>query len=80
MAALSDLCLIPADREAFKAALATHLPNTKQGALPVYAGILLRFVHEMQKGDIVSYPSKHDRMVNIGRYTGETDYVAGGYR
>ena len=75
--ALGDLRVIPADREAFKAALSTHLPNTKQGALPVYAGILLRFVHEMQKGDIVIYPSKHDRMVNIGRYTGETDYVAG---
>jgi len=64
------------DRDAFKSALAQHYPDKKAGSRPVDAGILYRFAHEMQAGDIVVYPSKHDRMVNIGRFTGECKYVA----
>lgn len=30
----------------------------------------------MKPGDIVVYPSKHDRMVNIGLFTDQTSYVA----
>ena len=65
------------DREAFKAAIAENIPEAKEGALPVFAGILHRFTNEMRKGDIVIYPSKHDRMVNIGRFTGEITYHEG---
>jgi restriction system protein len=72
---LGDLRLIPADREAFKTGLAQSRRDAKQGAIPVHAGILYRFVHEMQAGDIVVYPSKHDRMINIGRLTGEGAYI-----
>lgn len=72
---LSDVREIPADREAYKAALIANSHGLKEGAIPVHAGILYRFVHEMQQGDIVVYPSKHDRMVNIGRFTGETEYM-----
>lgn len=64
------------DRDAFKAAIAEKIPEAKTGAQPVYAGILNRFTHEMQAGDIVIYPSKHDRMVNIGRLTGEFAHIA----
>jgi restriction system protein len=64
------------DREALKAALAHHYPDKKAGSRPVDAGILFRFAHEMKAGDIVVYPSKHDRMVNIGRFTGAFEYVA----
>ncbi len=64
------------DREAFKAAIAEKIPGAKEGAWPVYAGILYRFTHEMQVGDIVVYPSKHDRMVNIGRLKGEMTFIA----
>jgi restriction system protein len=60
-----------ADRNAFKAAISEKIPDAKTGAQPVYAGILYRFTHEMQAGEIVVYPSKHDRMVNIGKLTGE---------
>jgi len=73
---LGDLRTIPADREAVKAALRQALLDVKEGAIPVAAGMLLRFVHVMQAGDIVVYPSKHDRMVNIGRVTGDTSYEA----
>lgn len=72
---LGDLRHYP-DREAYKAAIAEKRPDDKQGAQPVYAGILYRFTYEMQAGDIVVYPSKHDRMVNIGRFTGEMSYVS----
>ncbi len=72
---LGDLRSYP-DRDAYKAAIVENIPDAKEGALPVFAGILHRFTHEMQAGDIVVYPSKNDRMVNIGRFTGEASYVA----
>ena len=71
---LGDLRQYP-DRDAFKAAIAEKIPDAKTGAQPVYAGILQRFTHEMQAGDIVVYPSKHDRMVNVGRITGEFAHI-----
>ena len=71
---LGDLRSIPPDREAFKAAHIRCLPDTKEGAVPVHAGTLFKFVHDIQAGDIAIYPSKHDRMVNIGRFTGQTEY------
>ena len=71
---LGDLRDYP-DRDAFKAAIAEKIPDAKAGAHPVYAGILYRFAHEMKAGDIIVYPSKHDRMVNIGRLTGEISYI-----
>ncbi|MGQ3281546.1 restriction endonuclease [Bosea sp. (in: a-proteobacteria)] len=73
---LGDIRAYP-DREAFKAALAAQAAEGHAGAVPVQAGILFRFTHEMKAGDIVVYPSKHDRMVNIGRFTGQTSYVEG---
>lgn len=73
--ALGDLRQYP-DRETLKLALATHYPDKKVGSRPVDAGILFRFAHEMKAGDIVVYPSKHDRMVNIGRFTGAFEHLA----
>ncbi|HEV2554154.1 MAG TPA: restriction endonuclease [Bosea sp. (in: a-proteobacteria)] len=73
---LGDIRAYP-DREAFKVALAAQAAEGHAGAVPVQAGVLFRFTHEMKAGDIVVYPSKHDRMVNIGRFTGQTSYVEG---
>ena len=70
-AELGDLSKIPASRDALKSSLMGTY-NSKPGAVPVNAGVLFRFVHEMKKGDIVVYPSKPDRMVNLG-------VVDGGY-
>lgn len=64
---IGDLSQLEDNREAFKEKLASTYPNTKPGAIPVQAGVLFRFVHEMVEGDIVIYPSKSDRIVNIGR-------------
>lgn len=38
---------------------------------------MFKFLHEIKAGDIVVYPSKADRMVNIGRFKGKAIYVEG---
>lgn len=75
-AEIGDLTKIAPDRDAFKTALARAYPQKKAGAIPVDAGSMYKFLHEIEAGDIVVYPSKYDRMVNIGHFTGETIYVA----
>lgn len=71
---VGDLSRFAADREDFKRALAQAYPQKKQGAIPVDAGQLYRFVHEMRVGDLVAYPSKRDRQIHIGRVTGDYRY------
>lgn len=68
--AMGDLMQYP-DRDALKRALAVHYPDKKPGAVPVDAGTLYRFTREIREGDYVIYPSKHDRMVNVGRFVGQ---------
>lgn len=71
---VGDAGRIPKDRDLFKQELASAYPDAKRGAIPVWAGILFRFVHEMTVGDGVIYPSKHDRRVNLGVIDGECTY------
>ena len=59
------------DREAYKAALAQAYPDEKPGAIPMKAGMLYRFVHEMQIGDLVVCPLTLAREVSIGQVVGE---------
>jgi len=66
---MGDIFGIPADREAYKKALANAYPDKKKGAIPVDAGTLFKFAHEVKKGDLIIHPSKHNRMVNIGYAT-----------
>jgi len=75
--AVGNLGTLAADREAFKAKVAKTYPDKKPGAIPVNAGQLFRFVHEMKSGDIVVYPSKWDRQVHIGRVEGNYIYDPG---
>src|SRR5512133_1938223 len=67
---MGDLSKLKPERDAVKEAVAAAYPNAKPGAIPNYTGQLYRFVHEMKKGDLVVYPSKHDRMLHIGRVKG----------
>jgi restriction system protein len=73
-AKMGDLGALAPDREAFKAQLAQAYPDTKPGAIPVSAGQMYRFVHEIQEGDIAVYPSKRDRQVHLGRIAGLYQY------
>lgn len=67
---LGDLSSLSPTREAFKAAYSVTWPNSKLGNVATSAGVLFRFVHEIKTGDLVVFPSKPDRMVNIGTISG----------
>lgn len=69
---VGNLSELGTDREAFKDRIKEVYPDIKRGAIPVWAGQLYRFVHEMKVNDIVAYPSKIDRIIHIG--TIESDY------
>jgi restriction system protein len=71
---VGDLSAIKGDREAFKARVAATYPDKKPGSVANNAGQLFRFVHEMKSGDLVIYPSKADRLVNLGRIVGGYKY------
>jgi restriction system protein len=71
---MGDLESLKPNREAFKARVAEVYPEKKAGAIPVDAGQLFRFLHEMKPGDIVVYPSKRDRQVHLGRVEGAYKY------
>jgi restriction system protein len=71
---MGDLSTITSDREKCKIAVAKAYPNAKPGAIPNYAGQFLRFVCEMQVGDLVLYPSKKDRTVHFGQVEGGYSY------
>jgi len=69
---IGDLTSIGSDKEALKQRIAETRPEAKPGAIPVWAGVLLRFRFEMQVGDLVVYPYKPDSTLNFGRI--ESDY------
>ena len=73
--AMGDLSLIDVDREAFKDKYKQVYPDSKIQSVPTSAGMLFRFIHEMQIGDYIVFPSKFDRKINIGVVEGEYTYV-----
>jgi len=64
---------LPASRGAFKDALGRS-SNLKPEAVPIHAGQLYRFVHEVLIGDKVIYPRKIDRTLWWGEITGPYVY------
>ena len=66
---------IPANRDDFKKKYVQVYPDASKGAVATCAGMLYRFCHEVQIGDYVVYPSKSDRMSNIGEITGDYEFV-----
>lgn len=72
---IGDLSLIAPDRESFKEKYIATYPDAKKGSIPTGVGMLFRFCHEVQVGDYIIYPSKIDRMINIGEVTGDYKYV-----
>ncbi|MEO0625226.1 MAG: restriction endonuclease [Pseudomonadota bacterium] len=74
---LGDLSARRTDRDALKVAVAENYPEEKAGAIPVHAGTMFKFMNEIRAGDYVVYPSKSDRMVNIGLFKGGYEYVEG---
>ncbi len=65
---------LPAARAAFKEAFARANPQARPGSIPVSAGQLFRFVHELSIGDYVIYPRKSDRTLRWGEIVGPYVY------
>ncbi len=71
---MRDIGKFKPDREDFKKQVSTRFPEWKPGKIYSSAGQLFRFVHEMKIGDLVVYPSKHDRQIHIGEVVGNFEY------
>jgi restriction system protein len=69
--AIGDLRVIRPDREKLKGQFTLAYPEDKPGAIPVHAGILMRFGFEMAPGDYVISPNKVDSTLRFGRVTGD---------
>lgn len=70
---IGDLSVLQSSREAFKekyTAIYAAAAKAKPGTVPTSAGQLYRFLHEMQEGDFVAYPSKRSKLIHLGRITG----------
>ncbi len=63
---MGDLSAISVSRDAFKEKYLAAYPDAKKGSVATSAGKLYWFVHEVQKGDYVVFPSKVDHKINIG--------------
>jgi len=71
---IGNLSKIKAERDAFKEKYAQVYPEAKKGSIANGAGMLYRFVCEVQIGDYVVFPSKIDRKINIGIVEGNYEY------
>lgn len=79
---MGDLSLLPPSREGYKEKYIAVYPDAKKQSVATGAGMLYRFVHELNVGDYIIFPSKMDRKINIGQVEseyifspGETEYV-----
>lgn len=70
-----DLSKVDATREAFKSQYLQTYPDAKKGSVSTCSGMLYRFIHTVQIGDYVIYPSKINRKINIGIVEGDYTYV-----
>lgn len=70
---MGDLSLIENNRDSFKRKYTATYPDRTKQSVAAGAGMLFRFCHEVQIGDYIVFPSKSDRMINLGIV--ESDYV-----
>ncbi|GLK19033.1 restriction endonuclease [Herbiconiux flava] len=66
---IPDLRTISLERSDLKALLRESYPEAKEGALPIWAGILHRFAEEISPGDLIIAPRKADRTLAFGEVT-----------
>jgi restriction system protein len=65
-----DISKLAPSRAAFKDALGLGEAGRRPEALPMQAGQLYRFVHEVKIGDHIVYPRKTDRHIHWGEVCG----------
>lgn len=72
---IGDLLSLQPTRDAIKNQYLRVYPSEKKGSVATSAGMLYRFCYEAHIGDLIIYPSKIDRMINIGEITTGYEYV-----
>lgn len=73
---MGDLSALSPTRDAFRDKYVDVYPDAKKGSIGTGAGMLYRFLYEIQIGDYIVFPSKIDRMINIGKVEGDYQFVA----
>ncbi len=63
------------EREDIRKKMGECYPDASKQSIATNTGQIYRFVHEVQAGDYVVFPSKIDRMINIGIVEGEYYYA-----
>lgn len=71
---MADLRTIGDDRTLMKQAVELAYRDAKPGAVPVWAGVLLRFAFEMQVGDVIVAPYRADSTLNFGVVEGPYEH------
>ncbi len=72
---IGDLRTVGDDQAAVREVLREAYPEAKEGALPVWAGVLRRFAFTIEVGDVVIAPDRENKLVHIGRISGPYEYV-----
>ena len=67
---IGSLSEVAPTRDAIKQVMAAAYPDDKPGSIPVSAGQLYRFAHEMKPGDLVIFRSKPENVFWIGEVIG----------
>jgi restriction system protein len=73
-AKLGDLRLIPKNRKAFHKKFRKHYHDASRAATRLQASELYRFIHVMQREEIVVYASGRDGLVRVGRIEGDYEH------
>ena len=73
---MGDLSALSPTRDAFRDKYVDVYPDAKKGSIGTGAGMLYRFLYEIQIGDYIVFPSKIDRMINIGKVEGDYQFVS----
>lgn len=68
---MGDLSTVSKDKKTYYELYEKIYPQSPKQSIAVSASIIFRFVNEAKIGDYVVYPSKFNRMVNIGQIEGE---------
>jgi restriction system protein len=73
-----DVSTLPPSRRAFREIVARMTGTANPESVPIRAGQLYRFVHEMRIGDHIIYPRKCDRTLHLGIISGPYVYDSEG--